>query len=95
MSAYMIIDVDISDMAAYEEYKKQVPAIITKHGGEYVIRGGEFKVLEGDWQPTRMVMLKFPTMAAALAMESDPEYQPIKAIRHNVARSSIVVAEGL
>lgn len=95
MPAYMIIDVNISDSNAYEEYKKHVPALIQKHGGEYLIRGGDHKVVEGSWQPTRLVLLKFPSIEAANAFNDDPDYQPIKAIRHRAAHSSIVVAEGL
>lgn len=95
MTAYLIIDVDIRDPERYEDYKRQVPALIARHGGEYLVRGGEHEVFEGDWQPTRLVLLKFPDMDAARAFESDPDYQPIKAIRHAVATSSIVAVSGL
>jgi len=40
MSAYMIVNIAVRDSTAYEEYKARVPALIQKHGGEYLVRGG-------------------------------------------------------
>lgn len=93
MSAYVIVNIDVQDTEAYEEYKAKVPALIRKHGGEYVIRGGKFVVLEGDWKPSRLVLLRFPDMAAAQAMFDDPEYQPLKALRQRAAKTDMVAVE--
>ena len=93
MSAYVIVNIDVRDAEAYEEYKAKVPALIRKHGGEYVIRGGKFVVLEGDWKPSRLVLLRFPDMAAAQAMFDDPEYQPLKALRQRAAKTDLVAVE--
>jgi len=95
MAAYMIVDLDVSDAVAYEEYKTKVPALIQKHGGKYLVRGGKFTVLEGDWKPTRLVLFEFPNTAAVQALFDDPEYQPLKALRQRVAKTDIVVVEGL
>jgi uncharacterized protein (DUF1330 family) len=95
MSAYMIVNIDIRDPVAYEEYKAKVPALIRKHGGEYLVRGGRFLVAEGDWKPSRLVLFRFPDFASAQALNDDPEYQPLKALRQRVAKSDIVLVEGL
>jgi uncharacterized protein (DUF1330 family) len=95
MSAYMIVNVDVRDPAAYEEYKNKVPALIRKHGGEYVVRGGKFVVLEGAWSPARLVLLKFPDLASAQAFFLDPEYQPLKALRRLSSTADIVAVEGV
>ena len=95
MTAYMIVNVDMQDPAAYEEYKSKAPAIVRKHGGEYLARGGKFVVLEGDWEPSRIAMLRFPDIASAQALYDDPEYQPLKALRQRVSKMDIVVVEGL
>jgi len=95
MVAYMIVDLDVSDAVAYEEYKTKVPALIQKHGGKYLVRGGKFTVLEGDWKPTRLVLFEFPNTAAVQALFDDPEYQPLKALRQRVAKTDVVVVEGL
>jgi uncharacterized protein (DUF1330 family) len=95
MAAYLIVDVDIKDPAAYETYKAQVPAFIAKHGGEYLVRGGGMEVLEGDWRPTRLVLFRFPDRAAVKAFLADPGYQPLAALRHGIARTDRVVVDGL
>jgi uncharacterized protein (DUF1330 family) len=95
MTAYVIVNVDVRDPAAYEEYKSKVPALIRKHGGEYVVRGGKFVVLEGEWKPTRLVILKFPDLASAQAFFLDPDYQPLKALRQQVSTADIVAVEGV
>ena len=95
MAVYLICDVDVRDAAAYEAYKAQVPAFIRKHGGEYLVRGGAPEVVEGDWKPTRLVLFRFPDAASVRAFVDDPEYQPLAALRHRVARTDMVMVEGL
>ena len=95
MAVYLICDVDVKDAAAYEAYKAQVPAFIRKHGGEYRVRGGAHEVVEGDWKPTRLVLFRFPDAASVRAFVDDPEYQPLAALRHRVARTDMVMVEGL
>ena len=80
---------------AYEEYKTKVPALIQKHGGKYLVRGGKFVIWEGEWKPTRLVLFEFPRTAAVHALFDDPEYQPLKALRQRVSKTDIVVMEGL
>jgi uncharacterized protein (DUF1330 family) len=91
----MIVNLEVSDPAAYEDYKAKAPALIRKHGGEYLVRGGRFTVLEGNWTPTRLVLLQFPDAAAAQAFYDDPEYQPLKSLRQRVAKSDVVLVDGL
>jgi uncharacterized protein (DUF1330 family) len=93
MSAYMIVNVDVKDPAVYEEYQTKVPALIRKHGGEYLVRGGKFVILEGDWKPSRLVILRFPDIASAQALLIDPEYQPLRALRQPVSKVDIVAVE--
>ena len=95
MTAYLIVDVDIKDPAAYEEYKAKVPAFIRKHGGEYLVRGGAHEVLEGDWKPTRLVLFRFPDRAAVRAFLDDPGYRPLATLRHRIADTDMVVVDGL
>jgi uncharacterized protein (DUF1330 family) len=95
MTAYVIANVDIKDPAAYEEYKAQVPAFIRKHGGEYLVRGGAHEVVEGSWNPARLVILRFPDKAAARAFIDDPGYRPLAELRHRVAATDMVVVDGL
>ena len=64
MSAYIVVDGEVTDPVRYEAYKKLAQAAIAKHGGRYLVRGGETSVLEGEWQPRRIVVLEFPSASA-------------------------------
>jgi uncharacterized protein (DUF1330 family) len=94
MAVYLIVNVDVKDPSTYEQYKADVPALIRKHGGEYLVRGGTFQVIEGNWQPSRLVLLRFPDKESALAFFNDPEYKPLKELRQRVTETDIVMVEG-
>ena len=95
MTAYMIVDLDVKDATAYEEYKARVPALIARHGGEYLVRGGAHEVIEGTWQPHRLVVFRFPDRAAIHAFMDDPDYLPLKKLRQSVAATDCVAVDGL
>ena len=95
MAVYVIVNINIKDLAAYDAYKTGAPPLVKKHGGEYLARGGATEVLEGGWVPNRIALLKFPDLAAAKALLSDPEYQPLKALRHSIADTQMVAVEGV
>jgi uncharacterized protein (DUF1330 family) len=94
MPAYLIVDLHIQDRAVFEEYRKLVPATIEKYGGRYVIRGGALEVLEGEWQPKRIVVLEFPSIEQARRWYDSEEYQQPKALRLACARSNVILVEG-
>lgn len=95
MPAYLIVDIQVLDPAAYEEYKREVPRLVAKHGGEYLVRGGPHEVIEGTWTPNRLVLFRFPSRGAIRDFVEDPEYQSLRALRHRVASSNMVAVEGV
>ncbi|MGB0572483.1 MAG: DUF1330 domain-containing protein [Alphaproteobacteria bacterium] len=94
MTAYLFATVELHDADGYEAYKTTAPAVIEKHGGRYIVRGGDNEVVEGTWPAGRIVVLEFPDFASANAFVDDPEYAPIAAIRHTTATSHIWIVEG-
>jgi uncharacterized protein (DUF1330 family) len=94
MPAYVIVDIDIHDRAAYEAGNLGAIDTVSAHGGKYLVRGGETEVLEGDWDPRRIVILQFETMDQARAWYESPEYAPAKRLRHQVARTNMLLVEG-
>ena len=95
MAAYLIADVNVTDAAVFEEYKREVPATEQRYGGKYLGRGGLTKVLEGDWEPHRLVIVEFPDMASLLAWYNSPEYARLKAIRLMSANTRIIALDGI
>jgi uncharacterized protein (DUF1330 family) len=95
MPAYLIVDCEVTDPARYENYKKLTPAAIAAHGGRFLVRGGATAVLEGEWQPKRVVVVEFPTLAAARAFYDSPEYRKACVEREGAAKMNIIAAEGV
>jgi len=95
MPAYFIVDVDVHDPAGMREYLEHVPGTLTKYGGRYIVRGGKFEVVEGNWQPTRVVMLEFPSMEQAKRWYECEEYKEWKGARMKAATTDIVLVEGV
>lgn len=97
MAAYVVVDMEVSDMEAYKSsgYLDNVPKIAAKFGGRYLARGGETKVHEGDWQPRRIVITEFPSMAKLEEFYNSEEYAPYLAIRKKLADSNLIAVEGL
>ena len=94
MSVYLIVNSDIKDKQAHKKYLDKVPALVAKHGGEYLVRGGDFEVLEGDWRPARLILFRFPDRKSVKALFSDPEYLPLKELRQSIADTQIVMVDG-
>jgi uncharacterized protein (DUF1330 family) len=96
MSAYVIVGVDVTEPEAYAEYSRDVPATLEPYQGRFVVRGGAFEVIEGDWTAARIVVLTFPSVEQAKAWHESAAYQAILPIRQRNARTHfMVVAEGV
>ena len=94
MAAYIIADVTVTDPAAMEEYRKRVPATLARYGGRFVVRGGAHQSVEGDWKPTRLVVLEFPSMEQAKRWYDSEEYREPKALRLKASKANLIIVEG-
>jgi uncharacterized protein (DUF1330 family) len=95
MPAYVIVEVDVTDPERYERYKAATPAAIAAGGGRFLVRGGELTVLEGDWQPSRLVVLEFEDLAAAERWYESEAYQAAKKLREGGASMRMVAVQGI
>ena len=95
MPAYVVVETDITDPEPYEQYKAAASAAITAAGGRYLVRGGELAVLEGDWQPSRLVVLEFEDLAAARRWYASEAYQEARKLREGAARLRVVAVQGI
>jgi uncharacterized protein (DUF1330 family) len=95
MTAYVIVDIEVTDPVGYEDYKRLAAPTVGMFGGKYVARGGPNETLEGDWQANRLVILQFDTVEQAKTWLNSPEYAPARALRHKYARTNMVVVEGV
>ena len=92
MSGFAIFNIEIKKPEEYKEYVDKVKPIAEKFGGEYIVRGGETTIVEGNWTHPRTVVIKFPSYEKALEWYSSEEYQPIKQIRlENAVANGIII----
>ena len=94
MAAYVIANVNVKDPALFEQYRKQVPDTLARHGGRYLVRGGQHQTLEGSWTPARLVVLEFPSLEQARRWYDSEDYREPKALRMKCALTDVVLVEG-
>ena len=95
MPAYVIANVDVTDAAAYDEYRKGVLATIERYDGRFLVRGGAAQVLEGTFRPKRVVVLEFPNAARARAWWDSPEYAEARELRQRTCTTKMIIVEGV
>jgi uncharacterized protein (DUF1330 family) len=95
MPAFVMFDVEIRDMSQYQEFMKGVKPAIEAAGGKYLTRGGAHKVYEGDWEPRRIVLFEFASVAAFESFYNSAVYQSLKPVRDACSSARLVSVEGL
>ena len=94
--AYIIVDMKISDHQQYQQYMAAAPAALAAAGGEYLVRGGRHEVMEGKWQPSRIAMLRFPSLEQAQAFYDSEAYRAARSKRAGATEFfNMVVVEGV
>ncbi|HEY0642658.1 MAG TPA: DUF1330 domain-containing protein [Nocardioides sp.] len=91
---YVIADIEVTDPGAYEDYKRLSSAAADKYHGRWLVRGGAVDVLEGDWEPHRLVVLEFGDEDAAQRWYTSAEYAEAKAVRMRSAKASLLLVRG-
>jgi uncharacterized protein (DUF1330 family) len=94
MPAYVIVETDVTDPEQYEQYKAAASGAVTAAGGRYLARGGELAVLEGDWQPPRLVILEFEDLTAARRWYDSERYRAARQLRQGAAHLRMVAVQG-
>ena len=94
MTGYAITQIEVTNPEDYKQYLAKVTDIVTKFGGEYLVRGGEFQCFEGEWKYPRTVVIKFPSFNLAKDFHNSPEYEPVKKIREENSIGNLIIIEG-
>ena len=95
MPAYVIFDVEIRDATQYQAFMSGVKPALEAAGAKYLARGGAHKVYEGDWEPRRIVLLEFPSVAAWETFYNGATYQGLKSVSDACSSARLVGVEGL
>lgn len=94
MSAYVVVQESVTDQAMFDAYRKDVPATIAAHGGRFIVRGGALTVVEGQWPLPRLVIIEFPSRAAAEGWYKSPAYQKLLPLRLKSSTGNFVIVDG-
>jgi uncharacterized protein (DUF1330 family) len=94
MSAYLILEIAVTDQAQYSRYITKAPAIIERFGGRYLVRGGTVTPVSGSWSPERMVVIEFASAVRAQECQNSPEYREIAPLREQATVSRAIIVEG-
>lgn len=95
MAAFLISDVSVRDADAFQVYRTRAAASIARHGGKYLVRGGEIEILEGTWGPSTIIVVEFPSMEQARAWYRSPEYASALEVRDEALSRSLVLVDGI
>jgi len=94
--AYLIVEMHIRDLEQYKQYMAEAPAAVKAAGGEYLVRGGRHETLEGDWNPHRVALLRFPSYEAAKAFYDGDYGRTVKPLRAGTTEYfNMVLVEGV
>lgn len=91
---YWIVRADVSDFDKFMEYASRTPKALEKFGGTFLVRAGQYELVEGKSR-SRNTIIEFPSYEAAFACWNSEEYQAAKAFRVGGAELDIVVIEGV
>lgn len=95
MAAYFILTIEVTDLRGFGKYLKRVPPVIDKYGGKYIVRGGDFDVLEGGRNSPIVAVLEFPSMEKAREFYHSEDYQPLLDLRIASTHSEVVLVDGV
>ena len=95
MSAYLLAEIEITNPDGYKQYTATVPATIAKYGGRFLVRGGAHQTIEGEWKPSRLVVIEFPSMEQARRWYDSEEYRAPKAMRIKAGRTNLLFVDGV
>ena len=91
---YLIVRLSITDSDFFQKYPPLSTAAMKKYNGKYLIRGGKFDVLEGEWTVDRTTVVEFESFEKAKKCYESLEYQKAKEIRQQSAVSDFILIEG-
>lgn len=94
MPAYLIANITVTDPVAFATYGAQVPAVIARFGGRYLVRGGKVEAKEGEPGLNRVVVVEFPTMQAAQDFYHSNDYAPLIDLRCGATQGWLTIVEG-
>lgn len=94
MSSYLLIDTEIRDQDAFSEFATKIYDAVVASGGTFLVRGGDIEVVEGEWTPSRVVIMSFDGDDGASQFVHSDAYTALEELRLRAVHSKVLVLEG-
>jgi uncharacterized protein (DUF1330 family) len=94
MGAYFVLQIEWKSEKAKQEYVERLSNMIERNGGNFIIASSKFRIVEGEWKPGLLIVIRFPTMQQLSGWYDSPEYGSIRQYRVDNSRSDGVIVEG-
>lgn len=95
MKGYLVLDIEIYDFEMFQNYAQQVKHMVDDSSGRYIVRGGNVEVIDGNWEPQRIVIVEFPSVAEAKKIFNGKKYAPLRAMADACSKVNAIVVEGM
>lgn len=94
MSAFMFVEIMVTDSATYDEYMSLIPPVIAQYGGRYIVRSSRVIPVAGGWSPDRLIVVEFDSLTELTACFQSAEYQALAPLREkSTATRSLIVEQ--
>lgn len=78
MTKAYLVGIIWADQSEFFTYRQKESRLLEKHGGRYLVVGGDPAVVQGDQCPRSVVVIEFPSRDAAKAFYNDPDYASLQ-----------------
>ena len=95
MAAYILGQIDVTDVEVFKRYSEQVHSTVQQYGGRYLVRGGEVEKLEGKFSGCRLVVIEFESSEAAKSWYTSAEYVPLIKLRQSASDGDLLLVDGV
>lgn len=95
LKGYIFFQENVFDQAVFEKYKELSTASLVDYGGNFIVRGGQFNVLEGGFAHERVVIIEFPSVAQAEAWYDSEGYAAAKELRLQASTGQAILITGV
>ena len=94
MTAYLVAQIEIKDPDTYQQYADGFLPIFGNYKGEVIVVDDNCETLEGKWDGSRTVIIKFPDKEELLRWYNSPEYQKLMQLRLKASNGNVIMMEG-
>lgn len=95
MAYYFVAQIRIDDPVEYEKYLDKTDNIFSLYKGEYLAVDESPEILEGNWDYTKSVLIKFESRQDFENWYYSEDYQSILKHRLSASKCDTILIEGL